>query len=120
MLNNFVYVRAFVREGWVNRETGKKGEPRLQFNNFQLLHDVMDAYAKKLSIQLNIKCINEQKIIEIQELLNMHKGKHLLHFVVYDDDESLKVELKSRQQKVQISQELLSELEAQNVFFKLN
>jgi DNA polymerase-3 subunit alpha len=50
----------------------------------------------------------------------MHKGKHLLHFVVYDDDESLKVELKSRQQKVQISQELLSELEAQNVFFKLN
>ena len=120
MLNNFVYIRAMVREGWINRDTGKKGEPRLQFNNFQLLHDVMDAYAKKLSIQLNIKGINEQKINEIQDLLNMHKGKHLLNFVVYDDDESLKIELKSRKQKVQISQELLSELEAQNVFFKLN
>jgi DNA polymerase-3 subunit alpha len=120
MLNNFVYVRALVREGWINRDTGKKGEPRLQFNNFQLLHDVMDAYAKKLSIQLNIKGINEQKINEIQDLLNMHKGKHLLNFVVYDDDESLKIELKSRKQKVQISQELLSELEVQNVFFKLN
>jgi len=120
MLNNFVYVRAFVREGWVNKETGKKGEPRLQFNNFQLLHDVMDAYAKKLSIQLNIKGINEQKIIEIKELLKMHKGKHLLHFVVYDDDESLKVELKSRQQKVQISQQLLKELDSQQVLYKLN
>ena len=120
MLNNFVYVRAFIREGWVNRDTGKKSEPRLQFNNFQLLQDVMDAYAKKLSIQLNIKGINEQKITEIQELLKMHKGKHLLHFVVYDDEESIVLELKSRQQKIQISQELLKELDSFQVLYKLN
>ena len=120
MINNFVYVRAFVREGWTNRETGKKGEPRLQFNNFQLLHDVMDAYAKKLSIQLNIKGLTEQKILELQDLLKMHKGKHNLNFVVYDDDDELKVELKSRKQKVQISQELLNELQNQDIFYKLN
>ena len=80
----------------------------------------MDAYAKKLSIQLNIKGINEQKIIEIQELLKMHKGKHLLYFVVYDDEEGIVLELKSRQQKVQISQELLKELDSSQVFYKLN
>ena len=120
MINNFVYVRTLVREGWVDRESGKKGEPRLQFNNFQLLHDVMDAYAKKLSIQLNIKSLSEQKIFEIQDLLKLHKGKHALNFVVYDDDETLKLELKSRKQKVQISQELLSELQNQNIFYKLN
>ncbi|NCF42722.1 MAG: DNA polymerase III subunit alpha [Bacteroidetes bacterium] len=120
MLNNFVYVRSFVREGWTNRETGKKGEPRLQFNNFQLLHDVMDAYAKKLSIQLSIKGLTEDKITEIQDLLRMHEGKHVLNFVVYDDEEELKVELKSRKQKVQISQELLNELKSQNIYYKLN
>ena len=120
MINNFVYVRTLVREGWVDRESGKKGEPRLQFNNFQLLHDVMDAYAKKLSIQLNIKSLSEQKILEIQDLLKLHKGKHALNFLVYDDDETLKLELKSRKQKVQISQELLSELQNQNIFYKLN
>lgn len=120
MLNNFVYVRSFVREGWTNRETGKKGEPRLQFNNFQLLHDVMDAYAKKLSIQLSIKGLTEDKITQIQDLLHMHKGKHVLNFVVYDDEEELKVELKSRKQKVQISQELLNELQSQNIYYKLN
>ena len=120
MLNSFVYVRTFIREGWVNRDTGKKGEPRLQFNNFQLLQDVMDAYAKKLSIQLNIKGINEQKIDKIQDLLKMHKGKHVLNFVVYDDDESIKLELKTRKQKIQISQELLSELDAEQIFYKLN
>lgn len=44
--NSFVYVRAFVKEGWENKDTGGKGDPRIQFNNFQLLHDVMDSYAK--------------------------------------------------------------------------
>jgi len=120
MLNNFVYIRAFVREGWMNRETGKKGEPRLQFNNFQLLHDVMDNYAKKLSIQLNIKTLSKEKIQNIKDLLRSHQGKHNLNFIVYDDDDAIKVELKSRKQKVKISQELLTELEFQDVFYKLN
>ena len=80
----------------------------------------MEAYAKKLSIQLNIKALDKQKIQDLQDLLIMHKGKHNLNFVVYDDDEELKVELKSRKQKVQISQELLTELQNQNVFYKLN
>ena len=75
---------------------------------------------KKLSIQLNIKALDKQKIQDLQDLLIMHKGKHNLNFVVYDDDEELKVELKSRKQKVQISQELLTELQNQNIFYKLN
>ena len=41
MKNNFVHVKSFVREGWVNKDTGKKSDPRLQFNSLQLVHDVM-------------------------------------------------------------------------------
>jgi len=120
MKNNFVFVKAFVREGWTNRETGKKGDPRIQFNNFQLLHDVMDVYAKKLSIQLNIQDIKEDKIVELKDLLHMHPGNHMLSFVVYDNAESIKLQMPSRKQKVKISQELLDELENTNVFYKLN
>ena len=120
MHNNFVFVRTLIREGWTNRETGAKGEPRLQFNSFQLLHDIMESYAKKLSIQLNIKELSEEKIQNIKELLQMHSGNHSLKFVVYDDDEELKLEMNSRLQKIKISQELLEELKAQEVFYKLN
>ena len=120
MVSNFVYVRAFIREGWVNRETGKKGEPRIQFNNFQLLHDVMDTYAKKLSIQFDIKDIKEERIKSIKELLGMHEGSHHLNFVIYDNKEQIKLQMPSRKQKVRISQELLEELESQQVFYKLN
>ena len=120
MHNNFVFVRTLIREGWTNRETGAKGEPRLQFNSFQLLHDIMESYAKKLSIQLNTKEISEEKIQSLKELLQMHSGNHALKFVVYDDDDELKLEMSSRLQKIKISQELLEELKSQEVFYKLN
>ena len=110
MISNFVYVKAFVREGWVNRDTGKKSDPRIQFNSFQLLHDVMGVYAKKLSIQLNIEDLNENKIKNIKELLHMHEGSNILNFLIYDTREKLKLNMSSRKQKVKISQELLNEL----------
>ncbi len=118
--NSFIYVRAFVREGWVNRDTGKKGDPRIQFNNFQLLHDVMDTYAKKLSIQVNIDDLQKGRIGELQSLLNMHEGNHALHFIVYDNAEKIKLQMPSRKQKVKISQELLYELDESDVRYKLN
>jgi DNA polymerase-3 subunit alpha len=118
--NSFVFVKVFVREGWMNKDTGKKGEPRLQFNNFQLLHDVMDTYAKKLSIQLNISELQEHRIKILKDLIKMHKGDHALNFVVYDNEEQLKLSMSSRKQKVKISQELLDELENNEVFYKLN
>jgi DNA polymerase-3 subunit alpha len=120
MISNFVYIRAYVKEGWVNRDTGKKSDPRLQFNSFQLLHDVMESYAKKLSIQININDIKEERIHRIKELLKMHEGNQMLNFVVYDNKEQIKLQMPSRKQKVKISQELLDELENQQVFYKLN
>ncbi|MBO6880946.1 DNA polymerase III subunit alpha [Winogradskyella sp.] len=118
--NSFVYVRAYVKEGWMNRETGQKGEPRIQFNNFQLLHDVMDVYAKKLSIQLNIDDLEKDTVSNLQDLLGMHIGNHNLNFVVYDQSEKLKLNMPSRKHKVKISQELLNELHELDVRYKLN
>jgi len=120
VINSFVYVRAFIKEGWVNRDTGKKGDPRIQFNSFQLLHDVMDTYAKKLSIQLNINDLGDGKITKLHDLLRIHEGSNTLNFVVYDNEEKIKVQMPSRKQKVKISQKLLHELKEQDVRYKLN
>ena len=118
--NSFVYVKIRISEGWTNKETGKKSDPRIQFNSFQLLHDVMDTYAKKLSIQLDIKELQEKRIQVLNDLIRMHEGNHALNFVIYDNEEKLKLNMSSRKQKVKISQELLEELTSHDVFFKLN
>ncbi|WP_424492428.1 DNA polymerase III subunit alpha [Salinimicrobium sp. GXAS 041] len=118
--NNFVYIKAFIKEGWMNKDTGKKGEPRLQFNSFQLLHDVMDIYAKKLTIQLNIDELMEEKITALKDIFSMHQGDQLLNFVIYEMKEQVKLHMPSRKQKVKISQELLDTLEEEQVLYKLN
>lgn len=120
MVNSFVFVKTFVREGWTNKDTGKKSDPRLQFNSFQLLHDVMENYAKKLSIQLDVKYLTEQKIIALKELISEHPGSQSLNFLVYDMKEKIKLSMLSRKQKVKVSQELLNELQNQDLKYKLN
>ena len=118
--NSFVFVKVRVNEGWTNKDTGKKSDPRIQFNSFQLLHDVMETYAKKLSIQLDIKDLQEKRINILNDLFKMHEGNHALNFVIYDNDEKLKLNMSSRKQKLKISQELLDELASNDVFYKLN
>ncbi len=120
MKSNFVFVKAFIREGWVNKDTGKRSDPRLQFNNFQLLHDVMEHYAKKISIQFDIKDLDTQKIAVVKELVDEYPGNHALNFLVYDAKEKIKLQMLSRKQKVKVCQELISILQEQNIYFKLN
>ena len=118
--NNFVHIKLYVKEGWTNKETGKKGEPRIQFNEMNLLHDVLDKYAKKLTIQLNIDDLGNEKIEWLSNTFNSHKGEHRLNFVVYEMKEQVKLHMPSRKQKVRISQELLETLESEQFLYKLN
>jgi DNA polymerase-3 subunit alpha len=120
MINSFVFMKLFVREGWINRDTGKKGDPRMQFNSFVLLQEVMENYAKKLTIKLNIDSLNEKTIFNLKETISAHKGEHTLNFMVYEMEDEIKVSLVSRKQKIQISSELLEQLEHQEVRYKLN
>ncbi|MFT7065772.1 MAG: DNA polymerase-3 subunit alpha [Sediminicola sp.] len=120
IINSFAYFKLFVKEGWTNRDTGKKGDPRLQYNTVMMLQDVMEAYARKLTIKLDIGQLKEQQIYELKDTLVSHQGSHPLSFVVYEMEEEIKVNLTCRKQKVQISTELLLELEGKEVHYKLN
>jgi DNA polymerase-3 subunit alpha len=118
--NSFVHIKIFVKEGWTNKETGKKGEPRIQFNNIYLLHDVMDQFAKKLTIQLDIADLQEEKINWFKDIFRTHRGEHKLNFVVYEMKDQVKLHMPSKKQKVKITQELLQTLEDEHVMYKLN
>ena len=120
ILNNFLHIKTKIVEGWLNKETGVRGEPRIQYNNFKLLQDVVKTFAKKISIQLKLDDIKNEKINLLKTLLSEHNGNHNLSFVVYDDHEKIMVEMDSEKHKVNISPKLLNELEGKNIFYKLN
>ena len=120
LINSFAYVKVFIREGWVNRDTGKKGDPRMQFNMIMMLQDVMETFAKKLTIKLDISQLKEESILDLKDTLVSHQGNHPLNFVVYEMEEQIKVNMSCRKQKIQISSELLLQLNEKDVHYKLN
>jgi len=73
-----------------------------------------------LTIKLNIANLKEERVRYLKDTLISHQGKHPLNFVVYEMEEEIKVNLSSRKQKVQISSELLHQLEENEVHYKLN
>ncbi len=119
-IDGLLYAKVFIREGWANNETGANPEPRIQFANLQPIHDVMENYAKKLTIQLPIEELAEEKITRLKTLLKSHKGNHALSFIVYEATNDVKLHLPSRRKNVKISNELLAVLEEEAIYYKLN
>ena len=120
IVNSFVYVKMFVKAGWVNKDTGKQGDPRIQFNSFTLLQDVLEAQARKITFHLDIKDLEEQKVIGLKELISEYPGEKQLSFVIYEMKDQIKLTMQSRKQKVGITAEFLQVLNEQDVHYKLN
>ena len=117
--NSFLFVRATIQPGWTNKE-GVKGEPRLKFTEMKLLHDIMDALCKKITIKIPLEEIKENTILNLETILKNNPGKQSLHFTIWDAKEKIEVSLPSRNTKIKISNEFLATLKTQQINFKLN
>lgn len=112
--NSFLHIKANIQRGW------NDGPPRIKFTQMQQLQDVLSKTAKKITLQLDVNSLTENAIRKIDNLLRLHAGSHILNFVVYDASEKLKLHMQSRTKKVNISNELLKELENEKVSYRLN
>ena len=118
--NSFIFIKSLVKDGWVNKETQKKGDPRLQFNSMQMLQEVMDSHTKKLTIQLPIGDVNDDSIANLKEIISSHKGDKQLELIIYEASEKIKITMPSKKFKIDISNELLKKLEDEQIRYKLN
>ncbi len=84
--NNFTFIKVLVKEGWADKETGKKGEPRLQFMLVQYLQDVLTSFAKKLIINLDIKDLQSDLIHKLSHLFQLNKGDNQVAFDVLETE----------------------------------
>jgi DNA polymerase-3 subunit alpha len=82
--NNFVYFKILIKEGWVNKDTGKKSDPRIQFVDAKQLQDVLGIFAKKLSILLDIKDLTKDFISEMNAVFQAYKGNNSVTFDVVE------------------------------------
>ncbi|TDE01596.1 DNA polymerase III subunit alpha [Flavobacterium hiemivividum] len=89
--NNFTYMKVVVKEGWVNQDTGKRSEPRIQFMLVQYLQDVLDDFAKKLIVLLNISDLDPEFIHKLGHLFFENKGDNLVTFEIMELEKVKKI-----------------------------
>ena len=118
--NNFVRLRIRVAEGWRNRETGQLGQPRIQFNSFEMLHDTLKTNIKKITLMLEVNQLNKVGILDLKNTVLSFKGDKGLYIDLFDTEEKIKLTLPSRKQRVEVSNELLSKLEEKNIQYRIN
>ena len=87
--NNFTYFKILVKEGWVNRETGKKTEPRIQFTEAKQLQDVLTNFSKKIIIDLDIKKLKPELIENLSTVFKEHQGDHQVSFEILETETAL-------------------------------
>ena len=82
--NQFVFIKILIKEGWVNQDTGKKSDPRLQFTEVKQLQDVLATFAKKLILLLNIKDLQAEFIHKLNRLFQENKGDNSVTFEIME------------------------------------
>ena len=118
--NNFVYMRLLIKDGWRNRDTGKTGEPRINFLSFQQLQDTLEKNSKKLTLQLSIDDLDEKKSKDIINLFKKYKGKNQLEFSFFENNEKIKLTMLSENFKISINEDLISKIKEKQLHFKLS
>jgi len=118
--NTFIHAKVRIQEGFLNRNTGARSQPRMQFTSMELLQDILDHNANKLTVQIPLKKINDEMIENFNSLLENNSGDKPAHFLIYDRKEKIKLRLNTRSKKVHISKELLKELDLLDFKYKIN
>ena len=118
--NKILRLRINVREGWVNKETGRVGDPRIQFLNIELLDGIINSNSKKITLKVDSKSIKNDDILKLKSTLTKYKGSSPVYFDIHDSKNEFKLNMISEDTKVNISKELLLSLEEDEFLYKLN
>ncbi|TNE29426.1 MAG: DNA polymerase III subunit alpha [Bacteroidetes bacterium] len=119
--NQMIYMKAKVSK----RSWEKDGEVIERINvdifDMKLLQEIMEELSKSLDVSLRLDELDEYLMDKIEAALTRHPGKKKVAFHVIDSTENIAVKLPSRTRRVEISKELLDQLqEIDELQVKLN
>lgn len=119
-IHQFVRIKIAIRPGWTNKETGKAGEPRIQFLHFEQLHNTLANHAKKITLQLPTEKVASPMIDKLTQDLDSYRGDKTLMIDFLDAESQIKLTTTSRKLKLDINNDLLDMLDAHDVSYRLN
>ena len=119
-INQFVRCKLIIKPGWANKETGKVGEPRIQFLQFEQLQSTLANHAKRLTIKIPAETINSSTIDSLEQVLKPFKGDKTLLLDLIHKEPEIKLTTTSRKLKLDITSDLLDMLEENQWRYRVN
>lgn len=105
---------------YINRDTGEPGRIRTQYLTFKQLQDVIPDFSKSLKLLLDIDKVDDHLVEHLSQVCQKFKGSKTIDVVLYDTSDELKLNTHSKSQQVEITSELLAELQKMSLSYKLN
>lgn len=87
-LNQFTYLKFTVKEGWIDKNTGRPTDPRIQILHMQYMQDVLTDFAKTLVMKFDIARLDKKQVEMILEAFRRNKGKQSVSFELFEIDET--------------------------------
>ncbi len=115
VLNEFLYI-----SGTVQNRFKSEDQFELKISKIDFLKEIRRKLTRSVTLNIPINELHEKRVSELQQLLKSNPGKTELKFLLWDNNNN-KVELKSNNTQVNLSNELLYELEMMGYLtFKFN
>jgi DNA polymerase-3 subunit alpha len=114
VLNSLLYLKVTGRKNQYNEDI------KISFTSMQLLQEVLEKYAKKITLQLPVEQINDSYLTKLESLIKHYKGSKIVHFKVVSSKEKLTITMPSKSAKLTIDTALINYLEKEQIVFKLN
>jgi DNA polymerase-3 subunit alpha len=118
--NTFLHAKIKIQQGWIDKNTGKPRDPRINFLQMQQLQDVLSKAARSLTIEFHVSELMEKRVEMLKQALEKHKGDQQLYFNLKDHEEKISLNMSSRWQKINVTAELLDILDQSDISYNVN
>jgi len=108
-------------KGKVQQRPYGENELEIKVKSINMLANIREEMVKSISIVVPIQLVTEELITELKAHTNNTKGKVELKFKIIDREENMAVDMHSRGQRIDLTEELLTYLKMrEEIDFRLN
>jgi DNA polymerase III subunit alpha len=126
--DDYVNFSKYMIDGFFLLIKGKFKSRFKQNENFEfkvqsihLLSDLKDKFVESVELQMHLSTLDEQLIDNLDGLIQSSTGSCKVRFMVFDNMENIKVEMRSKRQGITLSREFVKQLnEMKNISYVLN
>jgi DNA polymerase-3 subunit alpha len=122
-LHSALFIEGVIEEKYYikpeERAKGKTSDYAFKPRNMMLLGNVTDTFVKGFSIQLSTPMLSQEFREKLVKMIKKNKGNVPLTMFLYDPENKWNIEFLSRKFKVAVTADLLDELRAMNITWKL-